>query len=137
MQSHLPLPPLTKNRLVTFEIYFQNLTKLVFADIKACNQLPSLGQLPELRKLDIDGATKVKKIGPEFFGSGVNSTRIAFPKLERLHISSFSELEEWSFVTQVEQTTSSRLKFLPCLHTLEINICPLLKQLPKGLENSL
>ncbi|KAH0469692.1 hypothetical protein IEQ34_001250 [Dendrobium chrysotoxum] len=120
----------------SFEIYVPNLTKLIFRDIKSCTQLPSLGQLPELKELDIKGATKMKKIGPEFFGSDVNSTRIAFPKLERLRISKFPKLEEWSFGTEVEQNTSPRLKLLPCLQKLKIDDCLLLTQLPEGLKYS-
>ncbi|KAH0469395.1 hypothetical protein IEQ34_000953 [Dendrobium chrysotoxum] len=120
----------------SIEICVPNLTELIFVGITSCTQLPSLAQLPELRQLYIECATKVKKIGPEFFGSDVNSTRIAFPKLEHLQISDFPELEEWSFGTEVEQNTSPRLKLLPCLQELNIHDCPLLKQLPKGLEYS-
>ncbi|KAL0927246.1 hypothetical protein M5K25_001409 [Dendrobium thyrsiflorum] len=122
--------------LSSFEIYVPNLTKLVLRDIKSCTQLPSLGQLPELKDLSIEDATKMKKIGQEFLGSDVNSTRIAFPKLEQLQILNFPELEEWSFGTEVEQNTSPRLKLLPCLQKLTIRKCPLLKQLPEGLKYS-
>ncbi|PKU83682.1 Putative disease resistance protein RGA4 [Dendrobium catenatum] len=120
----------------SFELCVPNLTKLVFHNIESCTQLPSLGQLPELRELVIDGAKKVKKLGPEIFGIDVNSTRIAFPKLERLEISSCRELEEWSFGAQVEKNASPRLKLLPCLRELEIFFCPSLKQLSKGLKYS-
>ncbi|PKU72371.1 Putative disease resistance protein [Dendrobium catenatum] len=115
----------------SFKIYLPNLTKLSFWCIKSCTQLPPLGQLPELRELDIVRATKVKKIGPEFFGSDVNSTRIAFPKLERLLISDFPELEEWSFGAQVKKNAC-----LSCLQQLTIKQCWLLKQLPEGLKYS-
>ncbi|KAH0470254.1 hypothetical protein IEQ34_001812 [Dendrobium chrysotoxum] len=120
----------------SFKIYVPNLTKLVFRDIKSCTQLPPLGQLPELRQLYIQRATKVKKIGPEYFASDVNSIKIAFPKLEQLEILSCDELEEWSFGIEVEQNTSPRLKLLPCLQKLTIIFCPLLKQLPEGLKYS-
>ncbi|KAI0528750.1 hypothetical protein KFK09_001292 [Dendrobium nobile] len=120
----------------SFKIYVPNLTKLIFREIKSCTQLLSLGQLPELKELSIEDATKIKKIGPEFLGSDVNSTRIAFPKLEQLQILNFLELEEWSFGIEVEQNTSPRLKLLPCLQKLIIRNCPLLKQLPEGLKYS-
>ncbi|PKU73715.1 Putative disease resistance protein RGA4 [Dendrobium catenatum] len=118
----------------SFEIFLSNLTKLVFRDIKSCTQLPPLGQLPELKELSIIGATKIKKIGPEFLSSDINSTQIAFPKLERLQILNFPELEDWSFGTEVEQNISPRLKLLPYLQKLTIQNCPLLKQLPEGLK---
>ncbi|KAL0927245.1 hypothetical protein M5K25_001409 [Dendrobium thyrsiflorum] len=120
----------------SFEIYVPNLTKLIFRDIKSCTQLPSLGQLAKLKELSIINATKIKKIGPEFLSSDVNSTRIAFPKLERLQILNFPELEEWSFGIEVEQNISPRLKLLPYLQKLTIQNCPLLKQLPEGLKYS-
>ncbi|KAH0469964.1 hypothetical protein IEQ34_001522 [Dendrobium chrysotoxum] len=120
----------------SFKICLPNLTKLTFWNIKSCTQLPPLGQLSELRELDIVHVIKVKKIGTEFFGSDVNSTRTAFPKLKWLLISDFPKLEEWSFGIEVEQNTSSRLKLLPCLQKLTLMYCPLLKQLPEGLKCS-
>ncbi|KAL0927260.1 hypothetical protein M5K25_001423 [Dendrobium thyrsiflorum] len=115
----------------SFEICLPNLTKLSFWFIESCTQLPPLGQLLELRELDIVHMNKVKKIGLEFFGRNVNSNRITFPKLECLKISYCSELEEWSFGAQFEQNAR-----LPCLQKLTIWECWLLKQLPEGLKYS-
>ncbi|PKU82951.1 putative disease resistance protein RGA3 [Dendrobium catenatum] len=119
-----------------FEICVPNLTKLVLNGINSCTQLPSLGQLPELKDLRMYYVTKVKKIGPEFFGGDINLTGFAFPYLEKLQISHFPELEEWSFGLQVEQNANPKLKVLPCLKKLTISYCPLLKRLPKGLKYS-
>ncbi|KAL0907693.1 hypothetical protein M5K25_022123 [Dendrobium thyrsiflorum] len=118
------------------EICVPILTKLVLNGINSCTQLPQLGLLSELRDLRMYYVTKVKKIGPEFFGTDINLTRFPFPKLEKLQISNFPELKEWSFGAQVEQNVSPRLKLLPCLRKLTISYCPLLKQLPKGLKYS-
>ncbi|PKU61958.1 Putative disease resistance protein [Dendrobium catenatum] len=115
----------------SFEICLPNLTKLVFEGITSCTLLPALGQLPKLRELAIEGASEVEKIGPEFFGSYDNATKIAFPKLQQLLIVDFPKLKEWSFGAQVEQNAR-----LPCLQKLAIGRCQLLKQLPEDLKYS-
>ncbi|PKU73713.1 putative disease resistance protein RGA4 [Dendrobium catenatum] len=115
----------------SFEIFLPNLTKLVFVGITSCTLLPALGQLPKLRELVIKGASKVEKIGPEFFVSYDKATKIAFPNLEQLVIVDFPNLKEWSFGAQVEQNAR-----LPCLQKLTIGQCELLKQLPEDLKYS-
>ncbi|WVZ49724.1 hypothetical protein U9M48_001055 [Paspalum notatum var. saurae] len=59
-------------------------------DCKSCMHLPPIGQLPNLKYLQINGAAAVTKIGPEFIGHGVCNLRsteaVAFPKLETLFI---------------------------------------------------
>nr|QDX18309.1 putative disease resistance protein RGA4 isoform X1 [Cymbidium sinense] len=123
--------------LSSFETRVPYLTRLELAVITSCTQLPPLGQLPDLKEVTIKSARRVKKIGPEFLGGGVGpTTRIAFPKLERLRIDDMPALEEWSFGAQVEQNASPRLKLLPCLQKLDIIGCPLLEQLPEGLKHS-
>ncbi|KAH0469828.1 hypothetical protein IEQ34_001386 [Dendrobium chrysotoxum] len=118
------------------KIYVPYLTKLEIFEITSCTQLPPLGQLPELRVLNINHASKVKKIGPEFLGSGVNlTTRGAFPKLEKLYIGNMNLLEEWFFDAQVTCNPSLGLRLMPCLHILKIRYCPFLKQFPKDLKH--
>ncbi|PKU83676.1 putative disease resistance protein RGA4 [Dendrobium catenatum] len=123
--------------LSSFEICVPYLTKLEIFKITSCTQLPPLGQLPELRVLDINHASKVKKIGPEFLGIDVKlTTGAAFPKLEKLYIGNMNLLEEWSFDAQVTCNASPGLKLMPCLHILKIRYCPLLKQFPKDLKHT-
>ncbi|XP_028549169.1 putative disease resistance protein RGA1 [Dendrobium catenatum] len=133
---HLRYLNLNHTHITTIPKSIEQLTNLQFLDISFCKklgQLPSgITQLHNLRRLDIFQS-------PVCFHKIMHSAsviRIAFPKLERLQILNFPELEEWSFGTEVEQNTSPRLKLLPCLQKLIIRNCPLFKQLPEGLKYS-
>ncbi|KAH0468381.1 hypothetical protein IEQ34_003414 [Dendrobium chrysotoxum] len=81
--------------LSLFQFCVSLLIKLEFKGISSWTQLPSLGQLFQLKQLKIQATTKVKNIGPEFLGVGINSTtKIAFQKLEMVYINKMDELEE-------------------------------------------
>lgn len=74
----------------------------------SCLYLPPIGQLPNLKFLQIVGASMVTKIGPEFVsctvGNPTSAEAIAFPKLESLLIQQMPKLEEWSFVEKEENS---------------------------------
>ncbi|PWA75141.1 NB-ARC domains-containing protein [Artemisia annua] len=82
-----------------------------------CTFLPPLGQLPSLKKLDIQSLKEVKVVGSEFLGRGV-----AFPKLESLRFVGMSGWEVWSTNSGVVNAV------FPCLQELEILDCPNLAQ---------
>lgn len=113
-----------------------------------CEQLPPLGQLPNLACLQIAGATTVTKIGPEFLGFGVlgnlGSTEdvVAFPKLEYLTIRCLPNWDEWSFFSEEEEENVAaaavvarprKQRLLPCLNVLILEHCPKLRGLPRQL----
>ncbi|CAM0947310.1 unnamed protein product [Alopecurus aequalis] len=130
---------------------------LALAECKSCVHLPSIGQLPNLRYLRIDGATAVTKIGPEFVGCRGPNPRstgvvVAFPKLEMLYIRDMPNWEEWSFAEeedaaaavatdgrdrsaeiQKEEAPSPRMQMLTRLKNLVIDGCPKLRALPRQL----
>ncbi|CAM0947781.1 unnamed protein product [Alopecurus aequalis] len=139
-------------------IHLSSIKLLVLTECKSCMHLPSIGQLPNLRFLRIDGAAAVTKIGPEFLGCrGANSKStdavVAFPKLEVLVIKDMPNWEEWSFAEeedaaaetaagtngrddgsaeiQKEEDLSPRMQLLPRLKMLEIKDCPKLRALPQ------
>ncbi|KAJ4775479.1 NBS-LRR-like resistance protein [Rhynchospora pubera] len=110
-----------------------SLPNLVYLDLficPSCTQIPPLGLLPQLKLLRISGADSIKTIGPEFLSTdeSSSSTLPAFENLESLSIKQMRNLEEWSF--EVSETSS---KIFPNLRSLEIQNCPKLKSLPKGL----
>ncbi|CAL4990517.1 unnamed protein product [Urochloa decumbens] len=84
--------------------HLSSMKHLNLVNCRSCLYLPPIGELPNLKFLQIMGAGMVTKIGPEFVSWKVdNSTSaeaIAFPKLESLLIQEMPKLEEWSFVEE-------------------------------------
>ncbi|PKA57105.1 Putative disease resistance RPP13-like protein 1 [Apostasia shenzhenica] len=85
-------------------------------------QIPTVGQLPFLKRLILFGMPMLKQLGNEFHGDEKHSI---FPSLVELEISSMEALELWS-----TYPTTEFAEWFPCLHRLEISNCPRLKQLP-------
>lgn len=88
------------------------------SNCKRCQFLPSLGQLPFLRYLDISGFGAMQ-IGREFSGEGEIK---GFPVLKELVIEDMPDLEHWLW--------PENNHFFPCLVELEISECPKLIKLP-------
>ncbi|PKA57107.1 Putative disease resistance RPP13-like protein 1 [Apostasia shenzhenica] len=85
-------------------------------------QIPTVGQLPFLKRLILSEMPMLKQLGNEFHGDEKHSI---FPSLVELEISSMEALELWS-----TYPTTEFAEWFPCLHRLKISNCPRLKQLP-------
>ncbi|GLT63094.1 hypothetical protein SLA2020_356800 [Shorea laevis] len=105
-----------------------NLLTLKFSNCNECVEIPSLGFIPKLEDLVIEGMSKVKRMGSKFCLDGSNMTSsscgdkksiILFPALKSLCIVNMESLEEWA---EIEGTT-----IFPCLEYLEIGSLPKLK----------
>ncbi|XP_021999942.2 putative disease resistance RPP13-like protein 1 [Helianthus annuus] len=70
---------------------FLHLKHVSISGCKRCTSLPPLGQLPSLKKLDIEGLYGVEAVGSELFGTGQ-----AFPSLEILSFYDMRGWEKWS-----------------------------------------
>ncbi|KAF6172714.1 hypothetical protein GIB67_011001 [Kingdonia uniflora] len=121
---------------------YSKLRTLELMNLTQCTSttLPSLGRLPMLEVLKIEGMKSVRRLGLDFLGisdieeeednnatSSINSGQlIAFPSLIQLELSSMGELEEW--VLPFER--SDTLQIMPRLRILTIYYAPKLKMLP-------
>ncbi|XP_031494943.1 putative disease resistance protein RGA4 [Nymphaea colorata] len=95
------------------------LEEITFCDCKFLESLPSLGHLPNLLRLEISGAERVKDF--DVTSNHVGGTAV-FPKLEKLKLIDMLNLEEFLFDAGIET--------MPCLRWLKVSFCPKLRVLP-------
>ncbi|KDO53848.1 hypothetical protein CISIN_1g042986mg [Citrus sinensis] len=95
--------------------FFSNLVTLKFQDCSMCTSVPSVGQLPSLKHLEVCGMSRVKRLGSEFYG---NDSPISFPCLETLHFADMQEWEEW-----IPHGCSQEIEGFPKLRELHIVRC--------------
>ncbi|WOL05336.1 disease resistance protein RGA3 [Canna indica] len=114
--------------------YMHELRYLKLRVFPNCEELPPLGLLRQLTFLNIEGASSIKTIGPQFLGprSSRRSTP-AFPKLEILQFYDMLNWEEWSLCEDVEADNGTQLKPFPKLKEFYLNNSPKLRALPEGL----
>ncbi|XP_010659261.2 putative disease resistance protein At3g14460 [Vitis vinifera] len=84
---------------------------------KKCISLPSLGQLPLLKELIIEGMDGIKHVGPQFYGDDYSSID-PFQSLETLKFENMKEWEEWS------SFGDGGVEGFPCLRELSTFRCP-------------
>ncbi|XP_042473936.1 putative disease resistance RPP13-like protein 1 [Zingiber officinale] len=97
-----------------------DLTYLSLIIFPSCTVLPPLGQLPNLKLLNIEQGEAIKSIGPEFLGRRTP----AFPKLEYLAFDNMRNWEEW---VPIEDVHASNLNLFPNLEKCYFIDCPKLK----------
>ncbi|XP_047976165.1 putative disease resistance protein RGA3 [Salvia hispanica] len=88
-----------------------------------CEEIPMLGQLPNLKSLCLQGLSNVKSI----HSSAHESQCIVFPALESLRMYSMPRLTEW---VHTESVGVSGVKLFPRLEYLEIKRCNQLTNFP-------
>nr|POE92696.1 putative disease resistance rpp13-like protein 1 [Quercus suber] len=76
------------------DCYFSNMVSIRLANCKYCSSLPSLGHLPVLKKLYIQGFHFVLRVDREFYGDGSSTTK-PFRSLEVLSFTDMPEWQEW------------------------------------------
>ncbi|XP_042468790.1 putative disease resistance RPP13-like protein 1 [Zingiber officinale] len=106
-----------------------DLTYLSLVIFPSCTALPPLGQLPNLKLLNIEQGEAIKSIGPEFLGCRTP----VFPKLEYLAFDNMRNWEEWvlrvaqDVVDPIEDVHASNLNLFPNLEKCYFIDCPKLK----------
>ncbi|CAA3020745.1 disease resistance RPP13 1 [Olea europaea subsp. europaea] len=107
------------------DLSFSKLAKIRISSCKNCMSLPTLGHLPLLRELSIQGMNRVKVVGVEFYGN-LCSEKLSFQSLETLHFEDMPEWEEWhGLLPELEAAVE-----FPKLCELIIRSCPKLVKLP-------
>ncbi|MED6215926.1 hypothetical protein PIB30_002612 [Stylosanthes scabra] len=100
---------------------YKSMTSVSLDSCNSCCMLPSLGQLPSLKSLSIQGFGQLKSVGMEFYkNEGDQSLHISppFPSLKTLEFRDMSCWEEWHLPDS---------EAFPQLKWLGIADCPKLK----------
>ncbi|KAH6816944.1 hypothetical protein C2S51_000547 [Perilla frutescens var. frutescens] len=93
-----------------------SLTKISIINC-GCKKLPSLGQLPFLKELQLKEMINLRRIGPELYGDCIAD--VAFQSLEQLELYDLPKLLEWSGASTIWAFLS--------LKSLTIEGCPRLR----------
>ncbi|XVE78893.1 hypothetical protein DITRI_Ditri14bG0014900 [Diplodiscus trichospermus] len=97
---------------------FSNMVSLRLSHCKYCFFLPPLGQLPSLKELFVIGFDAVERVGLEFYGNMLSTTK-PFRCLEILWFERMLQWQEWlSFEKDADEG------HFPCLRELHIQKCP-------------
>ncbi|KAL4631820.1 hypothetical protein ACB092_04G005200 [Castanea dentata] len=115
---------------------YHNLIEIKLTHCMKCEEVPTLGQLPCLRVLEMEGMEEVICIGSEFYfysdGSYRNTTTL-FSALRILKLVAMETLEEWKDAKDLT-TADEVLSVFPCLEELSIGWCNKLRYLPDSLR---
>ncbi|KAF2319656.1 hypothetical protein GH714_017863 [Hevea brasiliensis] len=99
---------------------FSKVVHLKLCCCRNCMSLPSLGRLPLLRYLHVEGMDAVKTVDHEFYGDGSPSDK-PFPSLETLKFEDMCEWEKWLPSTGVDKEVEDKF---PRLRELTLLNCP-------------
>ncbi|KAL4395479.1 hypothetical protein AHAS_Ahas02G0256100 [Arachis hypogaea] len=98
---------------------YSNITTLRMNGCKNCRQLPSLGQLPSLQRLEFSELDGLEIIGCEFYSSDESfQQETPFKSLETLIFKYMSSWREWHFPDKFDG--------FPKLRSLSMRHCPVL-----------
>ncbi|PWZ40164.1 hypothetical protein Zm00014a_008112 [Zea mays] len=108
-------------------LYLPRLTKVVLWELRKCNSLPPLGQLPTLQKLVMGGMDSTLTIEEGFCCAGPG----AFPLLQELQLCQMENLEVWNTTYSCGQNNEDVQEFMfRNLRELLIRDCPKLRLKP-------
>ena len=109
---------------------FHNLIHIKLNWCIECEDVPTLGHIPCLRVLEIEGMGKVRRIGSEFYsysdGSYRNTTTL-FLALRILKLKKMYSLKEWKDAKEL--TGAGEVLVFSCLEKLTLYECPNLSSL--------
>ncbi|XP_058746407.1 putative disease resistance RPP13-like protein 1 [Vicia villosa] len=130
---------------------YDSMVYLRISNCDNCIWLPPLGQLGNLKELNIDSMHSIKSVGIEFYGSDSSASFQPFPSLETLRFEDMPEWEEWNVIggPTTNFPNLKRLLLSKCpklqgdiphkftsLIELELRRCPLLVNLRHSYDNN-
>ncbi|XP_065032239.1 disease resistance protein RGA2-like [Musa acuminata AAA Group] len=101
--------------------YLKDLTEIKLVNLRKCERLPPLGQLPELEIVEISGMDSITTVDDAFYGDG-NGDGDTFHSLRTLIFSEMPMLERWL-------KAKGKGDMFPRLETLILIQCPKFKEL--------
>ena len=116
-----------------------NLVKILLVGCNRCTEFPSLGQLPKLKKINLQGMENLKVMGNYLLESldsaATKTVTTMYPSLMTITLYRLEKLEEWT--EEVMSTGSHDQSVFPKLESLEITYCPRLRKIPNSCFPSL
>ncbi|KAK6930696.1 Rx, N-terminal, partial [Dillenia turbinata] len=91
---------------------YSELVELSIIDCKRCKSLPSLGQLPLLQKLMIEGMLEIETIGTELYGEASPHGQ-PFPSLKTLVFENMPKWVNWSLPVVITTLLNLRIRNCP------------------------
>ncbi|XP_059654584.1 putative disease resistance RPP13-like protein 1 [Cornus florida] len=92
---------------------FRNMVSLELVDSANCYSLRSIGQLPSLKHLGIEGMKAITIVGREFYGDA-SSSKKPFQSLETLRFKLMEKWEEWHALGAGEFSCLLELSLVDC-----------------------
>ncbi|KAK6932027.1 Rx, N-terminal [Dillenia turbinata] len=107
---------------------YSKLVKLSLVSCKRCTSLPSLGQLPLLEEVKIEGMFEIETIGRELYGEA--SPHVGpFPSLKILEFENMPKWVNWSLPVGITSLLYLTIRYCPELVVPELSMLPSLREL--------
>ncbi|XP_027117855.1 uncharacterized protein [Coffea arabica] len=117
------------DQLSTWIGKLEKLVKFELRNCRNCKELPTVGHMPFLKYLHLEGLDNITTIGPSFYGESTvhsDSSGQLFPALEHLILENMLNLREWVEALGHDEA----VVVFPVLNTMRIKRCPQIATFP-------
>ncbi|XP_071938874.1 putative disease resistance protein RGA3 [Coffea arabica] len=121
------------DQLSTWIGELKKLVKFELRNCRNCKELPTVGHMPFLKYLHLEGLDNITTIGPSFYGESIMHSRSKlFPALEHLILENMLNLREWGKALDHD----GAVEVFPVLNTMRIKKCPQIATFHKSFSMS-